>query len=355
MAETLFHAPSKFDSWAVRNAHWLEQSTKPTAPKSRWARRVEPLILCGHGVSLRVEKDTLFIRNGATHYPQERESWRFFRGDRSNPPRILMLSGTGSISFDVLAWLSEQNISLIRLDYQGNVANVLAGSGSAFLPEKVNWQIETRGDTEKRIAFCCELIADKIANTLHTLKSTIPDGRPRTIARGIAEAAIRTLNDREVGSVNDILMIEARAAGAYFNSWRSLPIRWKAKKEFPIPPRWTSHQMRRSYSLRNASTNRHASHPVNAMLNYGYAVLHSKVQAETVADGYDPARGIMHEGRPDCAALILDFMEPRRPLVDAAILKFVANNVFSAADFTINDDGVCRLVPQLARRIASLV
>ena len=134
-----------------------------------------------------------------------------------------------------------------------------------------------------------------------------------------------------------------------------MPLRWKGLKHRPVPERWLTAETRRSYSLRIRSTNRNASHPVNAMLNYGYAVLHSQVQAGLVADGYDPARGVMHESRPDSRAFVLDMIEPRRPVADAAILKFVAANALSPSDFAIRSDGVCRLAPQLARRICEMV
>ena len=52
--------------------------------------------------SLGTELDELI-----THYPQKQETYRFFKGELAIPPRIVMLDGNGSISFDVLAWLSE--------------------------------------------------------------------------------------------------------------------------------------------------------------------------------------------------------------------------------------------------------
>ena len=49
-----------------------------------------------------------------------------------------------------------------------------------------------------------------------------------------------------------------------------------------------------------------------------------------------------------------DLIEPERPKVDAAILKFVAENEFAVTDFVLTRDGVCRLSPQLARAVSSL-
>jgi CRISPR associated protein Cas1 len=45
--------------------------------------------------------------------------------------------------------------------------------------------------------------------------------------------------------------------------------------------------------------NANASHPFNAMLNCGYAVLQSQLQVRAVADGFDPTLGVMHHGRRD--------------------------------------------------------
>jgi hypothetical protein len=41
-------------------------------------------------------------------------------------------------------------------------------------------------------------------------------------------------------------------------------------------------------------------------------------------------------------------------VVDRAVLQFINTVTFSGADFSIQNDGVCRLNPQLARRLASL-
>jgi CRISPR-associated protein Cas1 len=47
-------------------------------------------------------------------------------------------------------------------------------------------------------------------------------------------------------------------------------------------------------------------------------------------------------------------MEPRRPIVDRKVLEFVQEHTFHPADFTIRSDGVCRLNPEMARRVVRL-
>jgi CRISP-associated protein Cas1 len=62
----------------------------------------------------------------------------------------------------------------------------------------------------------------------------------------------------------------------------------------------------------------------------------------------------MHDGSDGSLKFIFDLMEPQRPKVDRAALEFVKRTVFDPADFTIRNDGVVRLNPQLARHVANL-
>lgn len=306
-------------------------------------------------MSLRIDKGTLLVRDGFTHWPQERTELRFFKGDLSLPPKIIMLDGSGTLSFDAVSWMAEQDVALVRVDYRGNVASIFGGSRVAYDPDRVRWQVETRADPKRRLEFCCDLIAEKIGGTIETMRTALPDSPARSVAFEAAEKAIDRLERRSVQTVNDVLMIEAGAARRYFAAWRGLPLWWPTRMKTPIPPAWRAAEGRASVTDRKGRTNRHATHPVNAMLNYAYAVLHSQVRLEAVSEGYDPRLGIMHESRDDAQALVLDFMEARRPKVDAAVLKFIAGQMLSAGDFAIRADGVCRLAPQLARRVCDLV
>ena len=91
------------------------------------------------------------------------------------------------------------------------------------------------------------------------------------------------------------------------------------------------------------------------MLNYAYAVLESHVRSQLIALGYDPTIGFIHAYGQDRAALVLDLMEPFRPVVDHIILDFFRSEPFSPADFTIRPDGVCRLNPEFAKALVSRI
>ena len=94
---------------------------------------------------------------------------------------------------------------------------------------------------------------------------------------------------------------------------------------------------------------------LNAMLNYRCAVKLAALKLQAIADGYDLAFGIMHNGKRGNPAFVLDLIEPERPRVDAAILKLVSEQKSAASDFIIRANGSCRLSPQLARAVANVV
>jgi CRISP-associated protein Cas1 len=81
----------------------------------------------------------------------------------------------------------------------------------------------------------------------------------------------------------------------------------------------------------------------------------SQIRIQSIAEGYDPTLGIMHEGREGSSAFVFDMMEPERPKVDRSFLAFVQSHKLHAVDFVIRTDGVCRLNPEMARRLARFV
>jgi CRISP-associated protein Cas1 len=104
-------------AWATRSELWRSRVEKASLRRTKRAKPQSALILAGHGVSLRIRGGALEVQNGLTHYPQQRETHLFFRGDADLPERIILLDCSGSVSFDVLSWLNNQKVSLIRIDW----------------------------------------------------------------------------------------------------------------------------------------------------------------------------------------------------------------------------------------------
>jgi CRISP-associated protein Cas1 len=339
-------------AWATRSSTWQNHVEKASARRTKRVKAQPALILAAHGVLLRIENGALEIKNGFTHYPQQREIIRYFRGDVSLPERIILMDGGGSISFDVLSWLAEQKISLIRIDWKGDIVCVAGASGYSANPFRVRWQLEARENTEQRNDFCRSIIMRKIEATIIALEKSIP--RSDKWGAGDEVGVCRFVPSRRK-SPGDYFRI-ARTGGQlrgviYFRSWVGMPIKWRGISRRPIPDNWHSIGVRSSpYHL---AGNRNAAHPVNAILNYVYAALESEIRIKAISDGYDPTIGIMHEGSDGSSKFIFDLMESERPKVDRAVLDFVKSDVFNPADFIIRADGVCRLNPEMARRVVA--
>ena len=307
--------------WADRSRHWAHRGLGPKDKRIRRRRSQDPLILAGHGVSLRIEAGTLLIHNGFTHYPQKQETYRFFKGDADLPPRIIMLDGSGSITFDVLTWLNEQRVPLVKIDWTGSAVTVASGDSFAANRERVARQTETRSDPRKRMEFCNALIARKIEGCMQTLEESLRQSHAWDRAMNRAKDDLARLAKDPPETVNELRLLEARSAVAYFRAWYATSLLWRTSARHPIPDEWRTVGPR--FTRVYATGSRNASHPVNAILNYAYAVLQSQVQIRLVAEGYDPMLGIMHADRDDAAAFVLDSMEPERPKVDWAVLAFL--------------------------------
>jgi CRISPR-associated protein Cas1 len=334
--------------WGERSQYWeAYRQAKHGAPKK--FRYREPLILCGHAANMRVDHGSLLIRNGFTHYPQKQEIIRLFPGDQNLPDRIVMIDGSGGLSFDALNWMSEQQIEFVRLDWQGEITNVAGRSGYGGNYKLIEAQIRLKG-SKREIDFARDLISQKIENSVQTLKAVIPKSENRELAISrLIKKWSEIQKPKKQFSISNLLGIEGASAAAYFTAWKNLPIKWSEFKKKPIPDNWFEISPR-TMAWRKKAYN--ARHPANAMLNYGYGMLANEMRARVVAMGLDPRIGIIHGNSSNKMPLVYDLMEPLRPLVDRAILEFTLSHTFMPGDFAINRWGACRLNPQMVRIVA---
>ncbi len=263
-------------AWATRSGMWRTRVEKASARRTKRAKPAPALTLAGHGVSLRIVGGALTIQNGFTHYAQRRETFRYFRGDLSLPERIILLDGSGSITFDVLSWLAEQKIALIRIDWKGDIVCVADASGYSSNPFRVRWQLETRENPDQRNEFCRSLITRKIEASVITLEKSIRRSDKWERAMKSAYATLSGLDENPPETITELRGLEANCAASYFRSWVGMPIKWRGTSRRPIPANW--HFIGQRSSPYHLAGNRNAAHPVNAILNYAYAALESEIR-----------------------------------------------------------------------------
>ena len=337
-------------AWVTRAKHWRARTHAKTGVAGKKQGLRQPLILSGHGMRLRINHGALEVQNGFTHYPEPRESMRFFPGDRLMPSRVILLDGSGAITLDVLAWLGEQNIPLIQLDYRGDMVAMIGGNGIGHDPGLLQRQVIAADNPRHSMALATWIVREKLRQSAVTLGSAVPNSAAREVALSHIEGDIARLSQPWIGSIAALLGVEGKCAQVYFDAWRDIPIAWKGIIRKPIPETW--HRIGPRGSRKDRS-NKFARHPVQAMLNCADAVLQSQVRIEIARIGLDPATGFLHQKQSDRPALILDLIEPLRPRVDAVALGFLRAQTFAPGDFTLGRDGTCRLHPQLARRLVA--
>jgi CRISP-associated protein Cas1 len=160
---------------------------------------------------------------------------------------------------------------------------VVSGDSFAANRERVAWQTETRSDRRKRMEFCNALIARKIEGCIQTLDESLRHSHAWDRAMKPAKDDLARLAKNPPETVNELRLLEARSAVAYFRAWYATSLLWRTSARHPIPDEWRTVGPR--FTRIYATGSRNASHPVNAIINYAYAVLQSQVQIRLVAEG----------------------------------------------------------------------
>jgi CRISPR-associated endonuclease Cas1 len=208
-------------------------------------------------------------------------------------------------------------------------------------------------DTEKARQINRLIICKKLTASIETLRTGFEatEATAKAILR-ILQLYGKLANPKARWSYRTILGYEGAAAAIYYSTWHDLPLKWSNLSTRPIPNSWKQIGSRQMIWRKDAN---YARHPLNAMLNYGYALLISALHTEIVMAGLDPSIGIAHRRHTNPIPLVYDLMEPLRPVVDKNVLQFAMSSTFTPGDFTITQAGGCRLNPQVAKAVAGSI
>lgn len=184
------------------------------------------------------------------------------------------------LSSYLLSELATAKIPVLVCDLQHNPAGQYlplygAHDSSGRVKEQISW------DDEIKRALWARVVHSKIANQRRVLERC-----------GCPESALLAEYEQQI-MPGDTTNREGHAAKVYFNALFG--------KDFA----------------------RSSECSVNAMLNYGYAVLLSWMNKEITARGYLTQLGISHCNVYNSFNLACDFMEPFRPVIDEFVLENV--------------------------------
>lgn len=295
------------------------------------------LSLSGYGVRLAVERGHLIVQDGAGR------SRRVGRLSRVSPglKRVVIVGNSGTVTLDALAWLMDVGAHVVQIDHDGRLVTVTA---IARLDDARIRRAQARAATSNLgLQLAQDLIIAKITGQANTLASLDYEA-------GIVEALHEACaNVHEATSTDRVRYVEARAAFAYWQALAAAPLRFPIKEHAKIPDHWGTLGDRRSPLTESG---RRGVTPLNAMLNYCYAIAAAEARIACIASGCDPGLGILHMDRQGRDSLVFDILEPVRPVIDAYVFQLARDHTFSRADFFENRKGECRLMPSITRQLS---
>jgi len=183
---------------------------------------------------------------------------------------------------------------------------------------------------ESRLYIASQIVKQKVRSSLSLLKalSNFYDIDFSTINKEIERA--------EYNSINSLMIYEGRIASAY---WLELTKIFNSLvKDFHFEGRKNL-----SYSW-----NMNASDPINALLNYGYAILESMVRKDINTIGLDVSIGYLHEIAPSKHPLVYDLQELFRYVIDYSVIELLETKL-KKSDFITTENYHIRLKPNIAK------
>ena len=191
---------------------------------------------------------------------------------------IFIESTAVSLTTSLLAELAKRKIKVIFCDEKRNPSSELVSYyGSHDTSNKVRKQIAWGREIKE--AVWTEIVTEKIRKQKELLE-----------LRGKEEAELLSSYLREI-TWNDETNREGHAAKVYFNA------------------------------LFGMDFTRTEDNPINAALNYGYAIILSTFTRDVVTNGYITQLGLFHDNMFNQFNLASDLMEPFRILVDKEVLE----------------------------------
>ena len=240
-----------------------------------------------------------------------------------------------------LRWLADQDASFVLLDRDGSVLTTTGPVRSSDVRLRRAQALALENGVALRISR--ELVDRKLA------------GQERVARHDLANESVALFIRKcrtdlaEAFSIDAVRIIESQAAKAYWSAWRSLPITYPKKDLSRIPDHWLTFGTRISVLT---GSQRLATNPVNAILNYLYAVLESETRLAAATLGLDPGIGVMHVDVAYRDSLALDLMEVVRPDVDAFVIDWIKRGPLPRNHFFEQRDGNCRLMANFASTLS---
>ncbi|MFN7949870.1 MAG: CRISPR-associated endonuclease Cas1 [Blastocatellia bacterium] len=243
----------------------------------------------------------------------------------------IVIYGNAEMTSGARNYCFEQGIDVAYLSttgrYRGRMENRLARN--AVLRQR---QQACVSDPEFCRRNAAAIVSGKIRNMAAMIRQQRrlrTDGRP--LLAELEALLPRVAGARDLEALNGY---EGTATATYFKAFRAaLRGGWKFEARQYHPP----------------------ADPVNALLSFGYTLLHNDVFAAINIVGLDPYSGTFHRPRQGHAALASDLQEELRAIVtDRLVLTALNKRIIVETDFVLTPDGRFRLAQEALKRFLAM-
>jgi CRISPR-associated protein Cas1 len=238
----------------------------------------------------------------------------------------VVVHGNVDLTGGLLRELLWRSLPVVWCSSSGRVVGWAASAWAPNGASRVRQHVASAGGD---LDLARQFVVAKITNQA-TLLRRLGDAT-ETVAR------LRDLGRKALGaeSLEGLLGFEGDAAARYFAA-------------FPTMLKGPGESLQSSFEGR---TRRPSLDPVNAALNFSYALLLADVLRAVVATGLDAHAGFLHSSARNKPALALDLCEEfRAPVADSTVLGALNNGEIKAADFS-DVLGVTKLRPSGRRAL----
>jgi len=295
------------------------------------------LTIHGFGVRMRMQSGHLEIEDGVG---EERRKIRLARvGHRLR--RLVCIAEDGFFTLDSLKWLADQNVSLTMLDRSGKVS--LVTGPTARSDARLRRAQALAHQTGAALEIMRELMRAKLDGQQELVRNKLGNSTAADLIARLRES-LSTAESLEV-----VAKLESYAASTYWAAWSDVQINFPRQDVARIPQHWRTFGSRKSLL---SGSQRLATNPPNAILNYCYALLESEAGLAATACGLDPSLGLLHADTPARDSLACDLMETVRAAVDAWLLNWIMREPFRRSDFYEESNGNCRLLKTLTIKLS---
>ena len=301
---------------------------------------MNPLLVTGFGTSINVDKRKLIITNKLKGTRLE------FYPHKISHDGIIIDGHTGNITFEAMRWLSKHNINLTLLNWNGQLLSNVMPEQPKLGKLRIK-QYQKYLDSEARFEIALKIVQCKVEHSLNLLEElsrfyeSVDVGKIRKSAEKedlFLLDIMKNSKKQDISkSIKQLMTYEGWIAGIFHDNL--VKIFNQLYPEFNFIGR----------KNKSNSRNYNASDEINALLNYGYAILESEIRKSINSVGFDYSIGFLHEVNQSRTPLIYDIQELYRWLIDVSVIQLLEEKKIKKSDFIITENYHTRLGENVAK------